>query len=197
MLGFLPIVPFLTSLSITMPSPSLEREAARIAADIEVVTSPRVAQVRLAETLAEADAIESITARDRNTIMFLVIREGDTFEVIAKTTMGVTKKSKSSSKATSKSKVKRTPHVQAGEISSLTISRLPNPLAAQLHGLTWLGAELADVTAVTHLEADDDGAVMLTTNDGRRYMAIPGRGSGGPNMAAEARWAAEWTNPES
>ena len=32
--------------------------------------------------------------------------------------------------------------------------------------------------AVTSLDVDEDGAVTLTTADGLRYMAIPGRGSG-------------------
>ncbi len=41
-----------------------------------------------------------------------------------------------------------------------------------------------------------DGAVTIITSDARRYMAIPGRGSGG-NIAVEAQWAAAWDSDES
>ena len=54
---------------------------------------------------------------------------------------------------------------------------------------------MKETVAVTRLEVDEDGAVTLTTNEGMRYMAIPGRGSGG-NAAAEARWAGEWDRDE-
>ena len=52
---------------------------------------------------------------------------------------------------------------------------------------------MKDSAAVTRLVVDDDGAVTLETSDGLRFMAIPGRGSGG-NAAVAARWAAEWNN---
>jgi hypothetical protein len=156
MIGLLPIIPLVTLFS--QPS-------------AEVVSSPRVAQVRLAETLAEADAIESVAAKG-HAITFVIVREGETFDVTAKT-----KKS--------------------GEIVSLAIARAPQALAVQLHGLTWLGSELADVAAVTRLNVDEDGGVMIGTDDGRRYMAIPGRGSGGANVAAESRWAAAWSDDDS
>ena len=136
----------------------------------EVVTSPRVAQVRLAETLAEADAIESVVARGR-TVTFVIVRDGETFDVVAKT-----KKS--------------------GEVTSLAIAHARTELAVQLHGLTWLASELAEVSAITRLVVDGDGAVTINTDDGRRYMAIPGRGSGGANVAAEARWAAAWSEDD-
>jgi hypothetical protein len=150
MIGLLPLVPLLASL--TFP---------------EVVSEPRVAQVRLAETLAEADAIESVAARGR-AVAFVIVRGGDTFEVTATTT-------------------------KRGDITSLAITPA-RAVPVALHGLTWLGAELSEVTAVTRLVVDTDGAVTLATNDGRRYMAIPGRGSGGANVAAEARWAAAWSS---
>jgi hypothetical protein len=159
MIGFLPILPLVTLFSQLAVD------------DVEVVSSPRVAQVRLAETLAEADAIESVAARGR-AITFVIVRAGETFDVTAKT-----KKS--------------------GEIVSLAIARAPRALAVQLHGLTWLGSELAEVTAVTRLNVDEDGGVLIGTDDGRRYMAIPGRGSGGANVAAESRWAAAWSDDES
>jgi len=100
----------------------------------------------------------------------VVVRDGGTFDVTAQT-----KKS--------------------GEIVSLTIAPA-RAVPVQLHGLTWLGAELAEVSAITRLVVDEDGAVMIRTDDDRRYMAIPGRGSGGANVAAEARWAAAWSSDE-
>lgn len=134
----------------------------------EVVTSPRVAQVRLAETLAEADAIESVAARGR-AVTFVIVRDGRTLDVTVKTK-------------------------KPGDVIALAIAPARTELAVPLHGLTWLGSELAEVSAVTRLVIDDDGAVTINTDDGRRYMAIPGRGSGGANVAAESRWAAEWSN---
>ena len=157
MIGLLPILP-LVSFAFAAPS-----------AEVEVVSSPKVAQVRLAETLGGAEAIESVTARG-HAITFVVVRDGETFDITAQT-----KKS--------------------GEIVSLTIAP-SRELAAQLHGLTWLTTEMAEVAAVTRLVVDEDGAVTIGTDDGRRYMAIPGRGSGGANVAAEARWAAEWSNDD-
>jgi hypothetical protein len=60
-------------------------------------------------------------------------------------------------------------------------------------GLAWLGDVMKEATAVTKLVVDRDGAVTLITSDGQRYMAIPGRGSGG-NAAVEARWADAWNH---
>jgi hypothetical protein len=172
MIGLLPILPLVTMFSQPV-------------SEGEVVSSPRVAQVRLAETLAEADAIESVmvtaptsakgkakratNARKGRVVTFAIVRAGETFDVTAQTT-------------------------KSGEIVSLAIVRAPQRLAAQLHGLTWLGSELAEAAAVTRLVVDADGGVLIATDDGRRYMAIPGRGSGGANVAAESRWAAAWMN---
>ena len=155
MIGLLPILPLLSMFSQPVP---------------EVVSMPRVAQVRLAETLAEADAIESVSA-NRRAITFTIVRAGETFDVTAKTS-------------------------KSGEVVSLAIAPA-RTLAVQLHGLTWLGSELAEVAAVTRLVVDEDGGVMIGTDDGRRYMAIPGRGSGGANVASESQWAAAWSNDES
>src|SRR6188768_1589821 len=123
MIGLLPILPLLTWFT---PLPAEE-----------VVSSPRVAQVRLAETLAEADAIESVSARGR-TVTFVIVRDGETFDITAKT-----KKS--------------------GEVTSLAIAHAHTELAVQLHGLTWLSSELAEVSAITRLVVDDDGAVTIKT----------------------------------
>jgi hypothetical protein len=129
----------------------------------ESVDAPRVAQVRLAETLAAADAIHSVTAKGK-TITFTISR-GDTIVNVVATT--------------------KNRDVVALAIVSAKAS------GTELGGLSWLADELSSATAITRLAADSDGAVTITTNDGSRYMAIPGRGSGG-NTAVEARWAAEW-----
>jgi hypothetical protein len=130
-------------------------------------TSPRAAQVRLAVTLAEADAIHAIGTR-RGAIVFAIDRDGEAFEVVATT--------------------------RKGEVTSLSITDVGIAIG-DAGGLSWLGAELADATAITGLAVDEDGAVTITTSDGRAYMAIPGRGSGG-NAAVEARWAAAWNRDD-
>ena len=73
MIGLLPILPLVTQFS---QAPAID--------DVETISSPRVAQVRLAETLAEADAIESVAAKGR-AITFVIVRDGETFDVTAKT----------------------------------------------------------------------------------------------------------------
>ncbi|HEU0032793.1 MAG TPA: hypothetical protein VFQ53_19310 [Kofleriaceae bacterium] len=130
----------------------------------EVISNARVAQVRLAELLANADAIHSVRTHGR-TIVFAV-SQGDTALDVTATTN------------------------RKGEVIALVIAPA-HDRSYELGGLSWLSDELASVSAITRLAADEDGAVTLTTSDGRRYMAIPGRGSGG-NDAVEARWAAEW-----
>ena len=135
-----------------------------------VVTAPRTAQVQLAVTLSEADAIHAVGTRG-GVIVFAIDRDGRAAEIAVVT------------KGKGKGKGK-------GEIASLTITDL-GPALGGTGNLSWLGEEMVDVTAVTGLSSDDDGAVTITTNDGRAYMAIPGRGSGG-NTAVEARWAAAW-----
>lgn len=132
------------------------------------VTAPRTAQVRLAVALAEADAIHAVAAK-RGRVVFAIDRDGEAFELVA--TM-------------------RTRGAAKGEVIALTITDV-GPAIGDGGGLSWLGAELADATAITGLATDEDGAVTITTSDGRAYMAIPGRGSGG-NAGVEARWAAAW-----
>lgn len=136
------------------------------------VTAPRTAQVELAVTLAEADAIQAIGHR-ANQVIFAIDRDGDAYEVVATLApRGIHK----------------------GEVIALTITDV-GPAIGDVGGLSWIGAELADATAVTTLAVDAEGAVTLTTSDGRMYMAIPGRGSGG-NAGVEARWAAAWNTDE-
>jgi hypothetical protein len=150
---FLPALPIVFALGSQLP---------------EVVTSPRVAQVRLAEALGEAESIEAVAGK-RHAVTFLIVRDGAAFDVTATT--------------------------KRGEVVSLVIAPSRTAVTAQLHGLSWLGAELASATAVTRLIIDDDGAVTIVTDDGVRYMAIPGRGSGG-NVVAEARWGAAWSSDD-
>jgi hypothetical protein len=129
----------------------------------ETVDTARVAQVRLAETLSSADAIHAVSAKGK-TITFTISRGDTIVNVVATTTKG--------------------------DVTALAITPV-KATGNEGGGLSWLGDELQRVTAITRLVADADGAVTITTSDGRRYMAIPGRGSGG-NSAVEARWAAEW-----
>jgi hypothetical protein len=133
----------------------------------EVITSPRVARVRLAETLASADSIHSVSAR-AGKITFAISRGNESFDVVATT-------------------------AKRGEVASLSITRA-SANHDELGSLSWLSSELAGVTAISRLVVDEDGAVTITTSSGTRYMVIPGRGSGGTNAGVEARWAAEWNH---
>ena len=135
-------------------------------------TAPRTAQVQLAETLASADAIDSV-AHAGARITFAIDRDGEAYRVIVTT---------------------RANGRHRGEVIALSIEDA-GPSRGDLGSLSWLGAELAEATAITGLMADEDGAVTITTSDGRAYMAIPGRGSGG-NAAVEARWAAAWNTDD-
>lgn len=145
-------------------------------APCEMVSSPRVAQARLAEALAGADAIESITwsrgapgrAAGPATVTFSVVRAGELLLVTTTTRRG-------------------------GEIASLAIEPV-GPAGAELHGLTWLASELADVPAVVRLSVADRDGVLLSTSDGRRYLVTPPHGPRTGNEAVEARWGAAWTS---
>jgi hypothetical protein len=141
-----------------------------VEADVEEVSSPRVAQVRLAEALAEADAILGVRAHG-DTFTFSIVR-GDRAIDLAVTT-----------------RAKRTKDSPKGEV--ISFASAPAKSAGE-GDISWLGEELASTTAIVKLVADEDGAVTVFTHDGRRYMVIPGRGSGGGNDAVEARWAGEW-----
>jgi len=125
--------------------------------------SARVAQVKLAETLGNADAIHSVRAA-KNTVTFTITRGDTAYAVIATTKRG---------------------DVIALDIKPISSGELGG-------GLTWLADEMQSITAVTKLVPDEDGAVTIVTSDNRRYQIIPGRGSGGGNEAVSARWAGEW-----
>jgi len=140
----------------------------------EEVATPRAAQVRLAEVLGGADSIDSVvaTANGRN-VTFAVSHGDEAFDVVAHTD-------------------------KRGTVIALEIVPAVRPVG-EVGPLSWLASEVVEATAVTRLAVDEDAAVTITTNDGRRYMVIPGRGSGGApraatNTAVEARWAAEWNS---
>ncbi len=152
--------------------PLIAFAAGAVEASPEVVTSARVAQVRLAETLAEADAIESVSVargapRRAVTVTFSIVRGGE--QVLVTATTG-----------------------SDGEVASLAIEPA-GPAGAELHGLTWLAGELADATAVVRLAAADRGGVLLSTSDGRRYLLDPAAAPPNGNEAVEARWGAAWS----
>jgi hypothetical protein len=137
------------------------------AAEMPSPSKQRTAQVQLADALGSADSMDSVHARG-NTFTFAITRGDRHVDVIA-TTSG-------------------------GEVS-LVVERERRFDDVELGSLTWLADTMKETVAVTRLEVDEDGAVTLTTDQGMRYMAIPGRGSGG-NDAVEARWAGEWNRDE-
>lgn len=162
------ILPLITvSLGLSAPAPERGEAAPPV-----TITQPRSAQVHLAVTLSEADAIHAVGQRGR-AIVFAIDRDGEAFEVVATV---------------------RTNGANKGEVIGLSITDVGTAIC-DMGSLSWLGGELAGATAVTVLAVDGDGAVTITTNDGRTYMAIPGRGSGG-NAGASARWAAAWDREE-
>jgi len=158
-------------LTAILPVISLAVSLARpvASASDEIVPSPRAAQVRLAEVLAEADAIHRIAGidakRGAHTIAFALDRGDSSVRVIATTRA-------------------------RGEVISLTITPT-GPARGDLGGLSWLSPELAEAIAITRVTVARDGAVTLTTSDDRAYRALPGRGAGS-NTAVEARWTAAW-----
>lgn len=130
----------------------------------EVVTG-RDAQVRLADVLADAESVDAVIGK-HGRVTFELVRDGDEVEAIART--------------------------QKGAVTELVLHDLgPAEDIAEDAGLSWLSDVMKDTTAVTKLLVDRDGAVTLVTADNQRFMAIPGRGSGG-NAQVEARWAASW-----
>ena len=137
------------------------------AMDMPSPSKQRTAQVQLADALGTADSIDSIAGRG-DTFTFAITRGERRIDLVATTTKG--------------------------EVS-LVVERERSEGDVELGSLTWLVDTMKETVAVTRLEVDEDGAVTLTTDEGMRYMAIPGRGSGG-NAAAAARWAGEWNRDE-
>lgn len=178
MIGLLPLIPLLAALP-------------------ETVDDARVAQVRLAESLAEADAIDGVVARGRE-ITFTIVRDHETLEVTARTAKrGEIVALKISAAPPSRASASiAAPRCRATASSTAPLCQAPavgtTPASpSESHALTWLGTELAEVTAITRLAVDRHGAVTLTTSDGRHYLALSGHGH--PNVASEARWAATWS----
>ena len=128
-----------------------------------VVNSPSEAKQKLADTLASATSIDSVSASGR-IVTFAITRDGTAYRVDVTTRKN-------------------------GAVVSLTIVESEGRVSEH-GGLSWLADEL-DTTTVQKLVVDEDGAVIIATGTGRKYMAIPGRGSGG-DAALEAQWAAEW-----
>ena len=146
----------LVSFALTAGSP-VERD---------VVTPPRVAQVQLAEALASADSIESVST-DGRMISFAIVRDGVLVWLAATTD-------------------------RDGAITSLVIEPA-GPVGAELHSLSWLSTELQDATAVVRLVPSAQG-VLLSTNDGRRYLVSPQQAPRTGNEAVDARWGAAWSS---
>ncbi len=144
------------------------------AADMATPSRMRTAQVQLADTLASADAIDRIAATRATdgsaTITFVITRGDHRVDVVATSD-------------------------RAGDVIKLAEHDRGFETGEQLGSLSWLGDTMRETVAVTRLEVDEDGAVTLTTDEGMRYMAIPGRGSGG-NAAAEAHWAGDFDHGE-
>ena len=153
------ILPFVVVSMTTSSAPEARAEVD----EMVVSTSPRAAQVRLADALGAADSIDSVHAKG-STVTFAITRGDRRIDLVATT--------------------------QQGRVVQI-VERDRGISADELGSLSWLVDTMQSTVAVTHLSVDEDGAVMLTTDQGQRYMAIPGRGSGG-NASVEARWAAEW-----
>lgn len=141
------------------------------AASETAAMSERSAQVQLADMLANVDSIDAVRASG-HTFTFLVEHADATgyeapFAIVATTD-------------------------EAGKVISV-VERERQPRDMDLGGLSWLVETMQQTIAITKLDVDDDGAVTLTTNDGQRYMAIAGRGSGGDgNIEVDAHWAGEF-----
>jgi len=130
----------------------------------ERVTTPQAAQARLAEALADADAVDWARANG-NTYTFAIDYKGEALLIVATT--------------------------RDDEVVSLAIRHAGRAsIEEPQDALSWLVGEMHDAQSVTRLWVRD-GRVMLSTGEGRRYQMRPGHGT---NAAVEARWAAEWDN---
>ncbi len=144
-----------------------------VAAPADPVMSPRIAQVKLAETLSSADSIDWVraTGDSGHEITFAITRGEHAYRVVAKTDA-------------------------RSIVKTVVVSEVDATI--ETGNLDWLAIVLADTTGVKQLATDEDGAIVIVTSDNQSYMAIPGRGSGGSvtNEAVEARWAAAWNRTE-
>jgi hypothetical protein len=155
---------------IPLVAVSMAANSAQAASEATAM-SERSAQVRLADMLGNVDSIDAVRASD-HTFTFLVEHADATgyeapFEIVATTD-------------------------DAGKVIDV-VERARPARDMDLGGLSWLVETMQQTIAITKLQVDEDGAVTLTTNDGLRYMAIPGRGSGGDgNIEVDSRWAGEF-----
>jgi len=113
----------------------------------ELVTSPRAAQARLAEAIADADSVDWVHTNN-HTITIAIDHAGEAFHLVA-TTRG--------------QRVVSLEIVDAGRA------------AVEAGELTWLVGEMRDAAAVTTFTVDN-GRVTLVTSDGRHYPLAPVRG---------------------
>jgi hypothetical protein len=174
MLIQLPVLSMVLAASVTAGA-GVDPQAATASAptNADEVVTDRDAQVKLADTLAEAEAITAVVPRHHE-VTFAIVDNGEAIDLVAT--------------------------IKRGEVVALTRHDRGPALGwdgsedgEERGGLAWLGDVMKEATAVTKLVVDRDGAVTLITSDGQRYMAIPGRGSGG-NSAVEARWADAWNH---
>jgi hypothetical protein len=109
------------------------------------VTSPRAAQARLAEALADADSVDWVHASG-HTITFAIGHGGESYRVVADT--------------------------RGKEIIAVSIKDVGRTTGTRGR-LSWLIREMQDTTAITEASVKD-GQVTITTSDGHRYLLIPG-----------------------
>jgi hypothetical protein len=109
------------------------------------VMSPRAAQARLAEALADADSIDWVYASG-HAVTFAIGHGGESYRVIAET--------------------------RGKEVVAVSI-RDAGRGGGRGGRLGWLIAEMQDTTAVTEASVKD-GQVTITTSDGHRYLLLPG-----------------------
>jgi hypothetical protein len=134
----------------------------------DVAMFRRSAEVRLADALSDADSVDAVTADGAHRVVtFAIDRAGEAYRVIATVD-------------------------DTGMVTEVAVRDAGRGSFA-IGRLSWMADLMRVTVAVTRIEIDDEGEITLTTDDGQRYLAIPGRGAGA-NDAVEARWAAEWNN---
>lgn len=126
------------------------------------------AQARLAQALADADSVDSVVVdRSHHVVTFRIDRAGEAYEIVART-------------------------ASRGVVEAIAI-RDAGRGRHRLGKLSWLADAMRDTESVVRLDVDEAGVVTLVTNDGTRYLALPGHGAI-HNDAVEARWGGEWNN---
>src|SRR5687767_15805520 len=114
-------------------STSTAPEASVSVDEMVVSTSPRAAQVRLADVLAAADSLDSVRAQ-RNTVTFAITRRDRRVDLVATTKQG---------------RVVQIVERDRGIDDAFD--------ADELGSLSWLTELMQETTAVTHLSVDEDG----------------------------------------